>query len=542
MLFVINMTHQLTHHPLHIKLWHLLLSGLILGCSAPGIGLWPIAWVGLVPWLIFLEEKTPWQHKLWGSGWVGFGWHLVFCHWMFGLHPLTWTGLTHGQSLAITLSAWGVWALLGGLLWATLGGLYLTLRRLMATLDLGATPEYQLTVLLWVLLWPLAHQGFPLIIDWYVPWADLGLTQIQIPLIQVLASTLPPHSVTMLILGVNSLLAYSVIQHPSQWVKQNIKPIIGIGILLVSFTLSILWQWPAPQGQLPQQSIAMIQGNVPISVIRQAVNQQAVKDNTYIQALQGIAPALDKSTTVLLPEEGALKTPVFLKNHTTHKGLNTLQTIANQHHLHIITGGTTIDTHPSAPAHYYNSLLMLSPQQSSLNTYHKQHLVPFGEVIPHGLFFMPQGWWRTLLTQAKIPYIPYVTAGNGSDTAFKTGKNITIGPLICFELTDSVLSRHHQAHGASWLFNASNLGWFHHQPALAEQFLRYGQLRATETHLPIAIAANSGPSAFIDSTGTIRAKIAPNQSGILYWKVTSGSNSGKIERHPLQSASSFRTF
>ena len=45
----------------------LMLAGGALGLAAPGYGLWPLAWVGLVPLIVWAAGQTRWPRALGGG-------------------------------------------------------------------------------------------------------------------------------------------------------------------------------------------------------------------------------------------------------------------------------------------------------------------------------------------------------------------------------------------------------------------------------------------------------------------------------------------
>ncbi len=88
-----------------------LFSGALLALSFPTAGrqspagLWPLAWVALVPWLIALRLSTGWGAALgsWAGGFAFYG-VLLYWLWLFG-----WTVWAMAcVALSLTLVLWGV--------------------------------------------------------------------------------------------------------------------------------------------------------------------------------------------------------------------------------------------------------------------------------------------------------------------------------------------------------------------------------------------------------------------------------------------------
>jgi apolipoprotein N-acyltransferase len=141
---------------------------------------------------------------------------------------------------------------------------------------------------------------------------------------------------------------------------------------------------------------------------------------------------------------------------------------------------------------YYNRAYLLSPE-GRISFYDKVHLVPFGEYVPLKRFLPFVG----KMVQAVGDFSP----GEGSyGLSFSRGK---AGVLICFETIFPELSRALKKDGCTLLVNLTNDAWFGRTSA-PYQHLSMLTFRAVENRVWVARAANTGISAFIDSTGCIR--------------------------------------
>lgn len=140
--------------------------------------------------------------------------------------------------------------------------------------------------------------------------------------------------------------------------------------------------------------------------------------------------------------------------------------------------------------------------------YAKQHLVMFGEYIP------------------LIDYIPFVDrwipAGMGvtpgiGPTAMRVGDQL-YSPNICIETAvervtlDQVRTLRAAGQEPTQIVNVTNDAWFDHS-SVVEHHLRAAQFVAVGCRKPILIAANGGPTAWIDGSGRIRERLANDASG-----------------------------
>lgn len=116
------------------------LGGLLFALALPPWGLWPLAWLGLVPlWQVGIQMGN-WRGSLaWAFLYEG-----ITAHWLWDLHPLTWLGIPWGASLAIALACW-----LGIVVWRW--GTILLWQQL--TFRLGRGQSAGLRVLLGTALW-----------------------------------------------------------------------------------------------------------------------------------------------------------------------------------------------------------------------------------------------------------------------------------------------------------------------------------------------------------------------------------------------------
>ncbi|MDN5568891.1 MAG: apolipoprotein N-acyltransferase [Paracoccus sp. (in: a-proteobacteria)] len=154
---------------------------------------------------------------------------------------------------------------------------------------------------------------------------------------------------------------------------------------------------------------------------------------------------------------------------------------------------------------YYNSLAVVEPGGELTQTYDKFHLVPFGEYVP---------WGDTL---AKIGIGAFAAQqGNGYSSGtgpqvIQTGDIPPFQPLICYE---AIFPQHlrNLTTRPAWILQATNDAWFGNISG-PYQHLAQARLRAIESGLPVARAANTGVSAMIDAKGRIRDSLDMQQTG-----------------------------
>lgn len=199
----------------------------------------------------------------------------------------------------------------------------------------------------------------------------------------------------------------------------------------------------------------------------------------------------------------------------------------------LLTGAVRRDATPNGQA-VYNAITMLAPTskpaskptsasdlapaasgapprrrrgegRAVIGYYDKHHLVPFGEYLPLA------GLLRAVGLAQLAPYAEGFTQGAGP-------RIVDIGPapfapLICYEaIFPGAL--YPRGERPDWLMTVTNDAWFG-DSAGPRQHLDQARLRAIESGLPMARAANTGISAVIGPAGRYLDRLALYESGTL---------------------------
>ncbi|NDR59506.1 apolipoprotein N-acyltransferase [Aliiruegeria sabulilitoris] len=161
----------------------------------------------------------------------------------------------------------------------------------------------------------------------------------------------------------------------------------------------------------------------------------------------------------------------------------------------------------SAEGAWFNTLAVLAPDGTLLDSYDKHHLVPFGEYMPLMHVFARWGVFGLAANETGG-----YTAGPGP-ALLELGPAGRALPLICYEaIFPNDIAR---APGrADWLVQITNDAWFG-QVSGPWQHLALARLRAVEQGVPMLRAANTGISAAIDPYGRVIAALPMGQAGKL---------------------------
>ena len=159
---------------------------------------------------------------------------------------------------------------------------------------------------------------------------------------------------------------------------------------------------------------------------------------------------------------------------------------------------------------HFNSAIQVTADGSIVARYDKMHPVMFGEYIPLAS-------WLPLLYRI-TPLAAGLTAG--SQAATFDYASVRLQPDICFEnvlphlIRRQVLDMRRAGREPEVLVNLTNGGWYNGSNEL-DLHLLCGRFRAIECRKPMLIAANTGFSAWIDSSGQVRAQGPRNDRGVI---------------------------
>ena len=144
----------------------------------------------------------------------------------------------------------------------------------------------------------------------------------------------------------------------------------------------------------------------------------------------------------------------------------------------------------------YNSADFFLPDGSFAARYDKMHLVPFGEYVPYKQLFFFAG---SLLQDVGV-FDP------GRKRTVFTGDGHTYGVFICYESVFADEVRQYARMGAEVLVNISDDGWYGDTSA-AWEHLNQARMRAIENRRWLLRATNTGVTAVIDPYGRVTAAI-----------------------------------
>ncbi len=433
-----------------------ILAGGLLTLSFPNFSWFPLAWVGLIPYLYVCFTAKARDLA------VG---HLLFCAAYFG-------GVLYWIPRVLVVY--------GGLNWF-IGGLALVVMVLVLALLLAPFP----VLVRWTAerSWMAAALAAPgiwlmteLIRNFFpfggFPWGSLGYSQLPYSWVAQLADVGSVYLISFVVVLVNSAIFMMIVRRAFRF-----GALVAIVLGLVNlYGLYRVYFWtPQQSGQI---AVGVAQGDI---ALQGSLSHYATK---YFKTLAGQFDEAVQSGArwIVFPEAQnpyRFERDFYFREFWIDR--------VRRDHVYLLFNSTR-----EGEKGYYNSAYMLDPEGRVTYEYDKVHLVPFGEYLPLAALF---GY-----TQALVAEVSGFTPGAGLTVG--QVESIPFTTLICYEGIFPELARSGVRRGARILVNITNDGWFGPTAAPA-QHLEMTAMRAIENRRTCIRAANSGYSALIGPKGRI---------------------------------------
>jgi apolipoprotein N-acyltransferase len=178
----------------------------------------------------------------------------------------------------------------------------------------------------------------------------------------------------------------------------------------------------------------------------------------------------------------------------------------------------------------YNSAFLVRNGEVSEESYDKQHLTPFGEVMPYisnwpwleraFLSLAAGGMSFNLEAGSRQTVFDFGFIGDPGALSERPGQTLRGVAPICFEATVGSVCRAllfdwKGGRRAGVMLNLTNDGWFYDAAGGREIHLQMARWRCLETATPMVRAANTGISCVIGPNGDIIGALEPFESGVL---------------------------
>ena len=435
-------------------------TAVLLFAAYPPLSLVVPSFVALVPLLWRLEDRLDPAPATAGAAKLGFWAGLLanglVLYWMV-VALWHYTPLSAAGYLATILILAGWWALMGGTtVWVR--------RR-------TGLPLWVVFPLLWTAVeWCVGHQG-----DVRFPWLGLGTSLTSVPVLVQWADLAGARGVTLWLAAINAALVVALRRRdwrPAAVAAASLVAALGYGA------------WRERSLVLrPVTVVAVVQPNVGFAEKRSLRDQDVLVEQ--LLHLTARADSLPGVRLVAWPEASA---EGYFVDHPLWP--QWIGGTARRTGIPILAGSLDAQFHRDGTYDYYNAAFFFDTTGSLARwpSYRKTYLVPIVERVPfvNPTWFGNLKWFGGYGHGDRFPVYRFAAGG--------------FGVLICYESAFEDLARRYRAEGADFLANITNDAWFG-RTAAPYQHAAHLVMRAIETRMGVARAANTGISEFVDPLG-----------------------------------------
>jgi apolipoprotein N-acyltransferase len=446
-------------------------SGLLLVVIFPTFNIHLLAWIALVPLFLALDGQNVKNGFLLG-GMTGIVYFAGTVHWVTNsVHYYGGVPLIPASLITLLLCVYlALYPALFGAAVVHLGKQYPSLLFLSApavwtALELARTYVFS---------------GFP--------WSLLGYSQyLVLPVIQVSDIT-GVYGVSFLIVLVNAAVAGVLMDRK----KYPLLIITAVALVLV-----LGYGFMRLNGRENN-------GGITVSVVQGNIEQDKKWDPAYQTEVIAVytrltQEALKQHPDIVIWPETAV--PFYFngegpRDNALHAELTAF---VKRSGVPLLFGSPTYEVKPGRVVHLRNSAFLLTADGKVGAVYHKLHLVPFGEYVPlkSVLFFVEKMVQAVGDFESGSDYTVMKVVPRGPGAG-----EVKLSTVICYEIIFPDLVRRFVDRGAGIITTITNDAWFGRTSAPYQHFST-AVFRAVENRVPVARAANTGVSGFIDAKGRI---------------------------------------
>jgi apolipoprotein N-acyltransferase len=340
------------------------------------------------------------------------------------------------------------------------------------------------------LSWLIAHHCWIKIFPWdfghtqlgFIPFAQLagifGVTGITFVMMWVAETICARRSITRTALPI-ALLTFGAAIAYGVWIQDTITR--------------------SPSNPIPT---VMVQGNVTL----QRSHGMTFFNVNREQYLRTSALVANKDTLIIWPESTITQ---IVPDTTTHVSQGRALPYFGDGSTFLVGGVTAL-----SDTQYFNSSILIRPDGSVDEPYHKTILMPFGEYTPLSDWFP----WLQEINHTAGNFI----AGNTTKVLSYTlsdGRTVKLSPLICYEDVVPRLAQQATAGGAQLLVNQTNDVWFGNTVAPYQHHM-IASFRAIENRRFLLRSTNTGVTAVVDPLGRTLASLLPYTEAVLPMEVS----------------------
>lgn len=446
------------------------LSGVLYAVAFPGIGVWPLAFVALVPGIVALEGQTPKRAAILGLA-TGTALNVVGFYWLQEM-LMNFSGFPAPLCAFFTFV---VCTFQGGRM-GLLGWLY-------ARSTARGWPRAPM----YLLAFAASELAYPLLFPWYY-----GASLYKAPVFTQIAELGGPILVSVLLATINMALAEMVLAAKQ---KRPVEVPVLLGAALftlgtVLFGVLRIRSVDATVASADKARVGLVQGNLGLMQKREDPGEGLRRHIRLTRELK------DKGVDFVVWSESSVTFP--MRESAYKAGMRDY--VGKYLGIPTIVGGVVynFDTKVNRDR-WYNIALSMDAKGEVLGRYDKQFLLAFGEYLPFGEL---------------IPKLYEISPNSGKfspGTSFEPvtvtlgDKDHAVSVLICYEDILPRFTNEALRHGSPELIvNMTNDAWFGDTTEPWEH-MALATFRSIEHRRYLVRSTNSGVSAVVDPVGRVIA-------------------------------------
>ena len=440
------------------------LSGLLYWVAFPGIDVWPVSFVALVPLFVALAGQTP-KRGFWIGWTAGFGMTITGFYWLsytlqvFSGFPLPLCWLFQGILCGYQAGRIGLFGWLAARGEQRGWGRGLTLTLAFAASELV----------------------FPLLFPWFY-----GATVHQVPALIQVAELGGPIAVSLVLLAFNYALAELVLARLAKRAPNKRVLLVALApVLAAIYGFIRISMVDARSAAADKVEVGLVQANMSLMGKRKNKREGLDRHLRLTQELKNQGP-LD----LVVWSETSVMSAVLEDdaNHAMRQQFT--RTLGVPALFGSVLARPVTDAREFA---LFNSALLTDKKGNVVGRFDKQYLLAFGEYLPFGETFPKLYEWS--------PHTGHFQAGTSFKPLSLGDRQIAV--VVCYEdVLPAFVNREMREGEPELIANLTNDAWFGDstEPWI---HLALAKFRAVEQRKFFVRSTNSGVSAFIDPVGRV---------------------------------------
>lgn len=468
------------------------LSGLLLVLSSPGVGGGWLVLFGFLPLFIALQTTSRVQSAFrYGYG-VGLIYFSFIFLWIWEAYPLSAVGVTSRPTAILFLFlAWGLTVITQALPWGLAGACWKKTEKSFSWSSLLSGPA---VFLVFEYL-----RSYLISLVWLAPQSVIGphwtIGNLAYNLSETGFLKMAPAG------GIYGLTFFMVLVNILLFLFLEKKRFLFLGL-----TLAIVFFFPElfrflTKASLqtspftPSLKVAAIQSVIPSTAARLPAEEELAWLRKQLVLMQKISQQHPDTALIVWPEQSNFSTRLSLLANTA-SAAEYFQRLFPQQAVTIVDQAKI-----HSAGQIVSRSLVVNSQQGIVGTYDKRLLTPNGEFVPW-IFEGLIRWLRPTLSPRSL--ITEFSPGDQPSAAISVpDSDQKIGVLICSDLVTPIYARKLSGEGSAVLISQVSLGFVNGSTNLYRQMSSWARWRAAENAKPLIFAPNFAPAFILNHRGEL---------------------------------------